>query len=62
LIFFKLFISNVIPKTNTKVQHGCLLGVAVEILKKNAKMKKMFENYHLYECVTFTEFGRNFFT
>ena len=37
---------------NTKVRHGCWWGVAVEILTKNAKMKKMFENYHLYECVT----------
>ena len=40
VVFLKFFISNVIPKTNTKVQHGCLLGVAVEILKKRCKNEK----------------------
>ena len=62
MVFLRFFISNVIPKTNTKVRHGCWWGVAVEISTKNAKMKNLFENNHLYECVTFHEFGRNFFT
>ena len=60
--FSQVFISNVIPKTNTKVGYGCLWGVAVEILKKNSKMKNLFENDLLYECVTFHEFGRHIFT
>ena len=33
-----------------------------KMLKKNAKMKKMFENDHLYEYVTFHKFGRHIFT
>ena len=61
VVFLKFFLSNVIPKTNTTVQHGCLSGVAVEILKKMQKLKKKIENYHLYECVTFIEFGRHYF-
>ena len=60
--FSQVFISNVIPKTNTKVGYGCLWGVAVEILKKNSKMKNLFENDLRYECVTFHEFGRHIFT
>ena len=34
--------------------------MAVEILKKNSKMKNLFKNDLLYECVTFHEFGRHF--
>ena len=60
--FSQAFVFNVIPKTNTKVGYGCLWGVAVEILKKNSKMKNLFENDLLYECVTFHEFGRHIFT
>ena len=33
-----------------------------EVWQKKAKMKKMFENNHLYECVTIHEFGQHFFT
>ena len=62
MVFLRFFISNVIPKTNTKVRHGCWWGVAVEISTKNAKMKNLFENNHLYECATFHEFGRHFFS
>ena len=62
MVFLKFFISNVVPKTITKVWHGCAWGVAVEILTKKAKMKKMFENDHLYEYVTFHKFGRHIFT
>ena len=60
--FSQVFISNVIPKTNTKVWHGCWWDVAIEILTLSAKLKKMYANYHLYECVTLTEFSRYFFT
>ena len=60
--FSQVFVSNVVPKTNTKVQHGCGWGVAVEISTKKAKIKKLVENNHLYECVRFYEFGRQIFT
>ena len=60
--FSQVFISNVIPKTNTKVWHGCWWDVAIEISTLSAKLKKMYANYHLYECVTFSEFSRHFFT
>jgi len=60
--FLIFFISNLIPKTNTKVQHLCWGVVAIEILTLSAKLKNLFENYHLYECITFPEFGRHSFT
>ena len=46
MIFLKFLISNVIPKTNTKVGYGCFQIVGLKILRKSAKTKKMFENDH----------------
>ena len=51
-----------LSEMNRIENYGCFKVVAFEIFKKKFKMKKVFENYHLYECVTFTEFGRHFFT
>ena len=62
MVFIRFLIYNVIQKTNTNVRHGCWWGVAVEISTKNAQMKNLFQNNHLYECVTCHAFGCHFFT
>ena len=56
MVFLRFFISNVIPKTNTKVRHECLTNSEVWELKFRRKMKKWKKCLKITICMNVSHF------